>query len=249
MRNKAIGGGCLVLFLLVFSFFILFSGGQAFLEVPIYLLIGWLPFSSRVLPNVRPNAEALISAVVVALALCTGLHWVLAAWHRQKHPEEPTDKPFPIKTTASVFALVIAALTISMASIGVLHQVGWMFGKDKVVETERDVYGGLGRADAVVANQCYLFGHSRGSMTSRARVFTSSRDTHEVFADDAVDYVLIFARNGENGQPPSPFSCEADGRIKYREMSIDEAVAAFFADAKTANDAGIPDATETPDAH
>lgn len=109
----------LVLFLLA----ILTSIVEPFVfEVPIRLVLGWLIFLSKTVPQVQLNAGAIASAVVCLAAAMWGLH-CFAGWITKLRASPMVWKG---RLTLAVTALGLLLFSSAIAGIGIVHQLGWL---------------------------------------------------------------------------------------------------------------------------
>ena len=96
------------------------------LEVLVFMGTGWARFLARVLPQVHLNGLALAEALVVLAVLAGGLHLFLGRLWRRWHEAMPGARPWPVRWSASLVALLILLFGATMASVGMAHHVGWM---------------------------------------------------------------------------------------------------------------------------
>ena len=109
-----------------FGFMFLTCSGQMWLlQAPWYLVVGWLPFLARVLPEVTLRWGALAEAVGVGAVLGVGTHLFLRSLWRQLRPEAEA-RPWSARWSMSVVALLVLLFGATMATVGIGHHVGWL---------------------------------------------------------------------------------------------------------------------------
>src|SRR4029079_5261355 len=59
---------------LVVLFFV-FSGGVFVAQIPFYLAVGWVQFLTRVVPDLHPNSDTVLTAAVLLSVVTRGCHW------------------------------------------------------------------------------------------------------------------------------------------------------------------------------
>jgi hypothetical protein len=124
---RRIGRWILYLFLL-FGFAI-FTGGFFFLAVPMLLAFGWIPYLVRTLPEVSIAVPDLaFGAACLAMLVFGGhrfLQWLYRAWRRADDESDDADRWLP-RWTGSLVALLVLLFSANIATVGVVHQLGWI---------------------------------------------------------------------------------------------------------------------------
>ncbi|AKI99322.1 hypothetical protein ATI61_12445 [Archangium gephyra] len=110
-----------VLFLMV-----LFTcSGQVWLfQVPWYLVVGWVSFLLKVVPEVTWRWGAIAETVAVVAVLGVGSHLFLRRLWRQLRPEDARE--WPVRWSVSLVALLVLLFSATMATVGIGHHVGWL---------------------------------------------------------------------------------------------------------------------------
>jgi hypothetical protein len=119
--------------LLYLAFFTLATcAGQVWLaQAPGYLVMGWIHFLVRTVPQVSLNVRALGEVLVVVAGLGVGLHlFLVGAWRRMRSPEA-TPPVWPVRWSVSLLALLVLLFLSTMSTVGIGHQVGWLFNKQQ----------------------------------------------------------------------------------------------------------------------
>jgi hypothetical protein len=96
------------------------------LQVFFLLGLGWALFLQEVLPQVDLHWHAVGETAVVAVALAVGLHLFLRWLWRQWHAQAPDARPWPVRWSVSVLALLVLLFGATMATVGLAHHVGWL---------------------------------------------------------------------------------------------------------------------------
>ena len=129
--TKVIGWVLGALFLMV-----LFTcSGQVWMfQVPIGLVVGWVGFLLRVVPEMTWRWGAIAETVVVGAVLGVGTHLFLRRLWRQLRPEDA--RPWPVRWSVSLVALLVLLFGATMATVGIGHHVGWLAsGRARLVES------------------------------------------------------------------------------------------------------------------
>jgi len=110
-------GVALVLFLAI-------TGALWLLEVPVYLIFGWIRYLTRVVPLVEFDWPTIGSALVAVLIFALGLHsflrWLAASL---ASPGAIAWRPL---WTISMVAIALLLFAAGTAFVGVVHQVTWL---------------------------------------------------------------------------------------------------------------------------
>jgi hypothetical protein len=126
MRKLAIGLGLLLLL----SIFLECTGLHALLETVAGLVIGWIPFLNRVIPQVTIDWTGVLTAIVCLGGLVAGMHLFLRWFSKnlKKLPESAgqPNPQWPVRWTAAIVLLVVVMFVAGIASVGVTHQTGWL---------------------------------------------------------------------------------------------------------------------------
>lgn len=128
---KSIGWVLGALFVLV----LLTCSGQVWLfQVPWTLVVGWGGFLLRVVPEMTFRWGAIAEAVAVGAVLGVGTHLFLRGLWRQLRPEDA--RPWPVRWSMSLVALLVLLFCATMATVGIAHHVGWLAsGRAPLVES------------------------------------------------------------------------------------------------------------------
>jgi len=111
--------------LFVMSFFIC-MGREWLIQVPLTLALGWVAFLLRVVPEVTWRWGAIAETVGVGAVLGVGTHLFLRRLWRQLRPEEAEARPWPVRWSVSLVALIVLLFGATMATVGIGHHVGWL---------------------------------------------------------------------------------------------------------------------------
>jgi hypothetical protein len=88
------------------------------------LVAGWVHFLARVLPQITVNANGVLTGVVGLLAFVAGLH-LFARWFYAASPDAPPHR-WQFRWTLGLTALVVVMFAAGIATVGTLHQIGWL---------------------------------------------------------------------------------------------------------------------------
>jgi Protein of unknown function (DUF1559) len=94
------------------------------------LVAGWAFYAARVLPQVRPSATGILTALVCLGGLAWGSHvflrWLSAQAQAAKPAEEEGSRPWPARRTLALVTLVVLMFVAGIAVVGVAHQTAWL---------------------------------------------------------------------------------------------------------------------------
>lgn len=109
----------------LFVLILLTCSGQVWLlQVPWTLVVGWLQFLLRVVPEMTWRWGAIAETVVVGAVLGVGTHLFLRRMWRKLRPEDA--RPWPVRWSVSLVALIVLLFGATMATVGIGHHVGWL---------------------------------------------------------------------------------------------------------------------------
>ena len=116
-------------FIVLFLLFFLAAMGTVFLfSVPITLVLGWIPYLTRVVGEVHFNGVEIFVAALLLAAFGFGLHRCLHWLYRSVKPEADSEAPgWQPRWTASLVGLGCLLFAASVAVVGTIHQLGWIF--------------------------------------------------------------------------------------------------------------------------
>ena len=96
-------------------------------EVLWLLGTGWARFLGEVVPRMDLHEDAIAEALGVAGALAVGLHLFLRGLWRQVHAGLSEARPWPVRWSLSLLALLVLLFGATMSTVGLAHHVGWLF--------------------------------------------------------------------------------------------------------------------------
>ncbi|HWG44209.1 MAG TPA: DUF1559 domain-containing protein [Gemmataceae bacterium] len=115
----------------VFGFFLLICLGAFTTDLLFNLAFGWVFYCYQTLPQVRFDAGGLLTAVVCLAALAAGLHaflrWLFAHISAAGKDEESTRRPWPMRWTVAILAMIVLMFFAGLAAVGISHQTAWLF--------------------------------------------------------------------------------------------------------------------------
>jgi hypothetical protein len=119
------------LFLIIGAFFVLACLGQAVpFEFAFFLVLGWVPYLYRVLPEVRVNGSAAATALVCLLLLTAGSHRFATWLYRQLWGSIETDgsgvRDWHWRWTVWLIGGILLMFVAGLATTGLTHQVAWL---------------------------------------------------------------------------------------------------------------------------
>ncbi len=101
------------------------------------MLVGWINFLSRVLPEVSLNPYAISFAIICSGLLIWGAQWFcgwLYGQYRSRMAADSTWPPaWPWRWTVGSYCGLWLLFLASMSVTGVTHQVGWLVRSDKPI--------------------------------------------------------------------------------------------------------------------
>jgi hypothetical protein len=112
--------------ILLFAFLLMMAGGAGLVEVPIYLVFGWITFLARTIPKISVNVDMLaFSAVCLTATLLFAnyfLIWIVNAIATARGAQ----LKWRWKWTCAGFTAVSLLFLVGMSVIGLVHQLGWL---------------------------------------------------------------------------------------------------------------------------
>ncbi len=107
------------------------------LLVPFTLLLGWVSFLRRILPEFRPGAATLTLVFVSLILLLAGTQWFLTwVYGRVRTPgggAVTAVRRWPWRWTLALHAGLWLALLAVISMVCIIHQVGWMYASKQPV--------------------------------------------------------------------------------------------------------------------
>lgn len=111
-------------FLVLFLASFLLAAGL--LEVPFRLLLGWAPYLAHVVPQTQVNVELLLCSLGALALGMIGLQWLMSRLR--------TPLRWSWRWTLACCAMLVVMFSTSIAAVGIVHQVGWLFRLPKWIE-------------------------------------------------------------------------------------------------------------------
>ena len=101
------------------------------------LLVGWLLFLRRTLPQATVNMAG-VATGLVALALLVGVVHYFGRWWRGATPQAADAPPrqWPFRWSLAVLLALFVMFAAGFATIGLARQVGWLFASQPPSYTE-----------------------------------------------------------------------------------------------------------------
>jgi hypothetical protein len=96
------------------------------------ILLGWIPFLVRIIPDVSPDRPTVTVGAGAFLVFAAGIHMWGYLWARK--PLELEGSPrrrWRLRTTASLVAMIVVVFAAGTAMIGIVHQTGWLIRSDQ----------------------------------------------------------------------------------------------------------------------
>lgn len=93
--------------------------GAGLLEVPLRLLIGWAPYLAQVVPQTQVNVELLLCSLGALLLGMVGMQCLMSQLR--------APNGWPWRWTLIWCGILIVMFSTSIAAVGIVHQVGWLF--------------------------------------------------------------------------------------------------------------------------
>jgi prepilin-type processing-associated H-X9-DG protein len=129
-KDKGVGGmhpvirtgGCLVIVLVLFTALI---SGPALIQMPFYLVMGWLFFLGENVSELSINPALILQAIATFVLFAYGLRWL---WNWIAEHRKATQ--ISLKQSFAVSTLTVVFFAAGIAVTGVLHQSAWLMKGD-----------------------------------------------------------------------------------------------------------------------
>src|SRR5579864_8524861 len=86
-----------------------------------FLLIGWIRFLGRVVPQMTVEWNGVVTSMVCLILLAGGLHY-FGRWFWSQNTEGETTSRWSARWTFAVLALVVLMFTAGISAVGITHQ-------------------------------------------------------------------------------------------------------------------------------
>jgi prepilin-type N-terminal cleavage/methylation domain-containing protein len=109
-----------VIAIILVLLFLLFPGGQGWLvELPLTLVLGWIPYLARVIPKLNPDPWTVGTAVGCLAGVTVGSHYFLR-WLAGRAVHWPWER------TLRCVGLIVLMFVAGIAVVGMIHQTSWL---------------------------------------------------------------------------------------------------------------------------
>jgi hypothetical protein len=98
---------------------LMFSELFSLLEIPLRVLFGWLFYLVEVIPRTQINVELLTCSLGALLLGMAGMQYLMSRLHAANR--------WPWRWTLAWCAMLVVMFSTSIAAVGIVHQVGWLF--------------------------------------------------------------------------------------------------------------------------
>ena len=96
------------------------------IEFLFHALVGWAPYLAKVVPNITWNAEIAACSLGALLLGVVGMRWLMPRLLAGRH--------WPWRCSFAWCGLLVLLFATSIAAIGVVHQVGWLFRSPRWID-------------------------------------------------------------------------------------------------------------------
>ena len=170
------------------SMLLILQNPFSLLEIPLRVLFGWLFYLIEVIPRTQINIELLLCSLGALLLGMAGMQWLMSRLR--------TANRWPWRWTLTWCGILIVMFSTSIAAVGLVHQVGWLFRLPVWIE-----WGGMGTQMKAVNNA--------KQVVLAARQYASEHDGKfpEVCAEmmpEIVSDSRIFWATVDRGMPLEP---------------------------------------------
>ncbi|MEJ7594124.1 MAG: DUF1559 domain-containing protein [Planctomycetaceae bacterium] len=175
------------------AFSFLCIGLTILVEIPLVLVLGWIYFLLKTLPNVQPDWSAIGLALITLALLIVGIHRTgrRLANSRTMTKDRSVDEvavnghpPFVWKArwTASVVIALLLTFTAGISVVSVVHQAVWMMtGEERMIDNSNWMF--YGRVDSrnhlkSIGIGLHNYADANGSLPSGGTFDTDGRPLH-----------------------------------------------------------------------
>jgi hypothetical protein len=134
LRRLCIGVGLLVVVAILLGV----VGASAELQALGALTFGWWSYVARVAPRVTVSTTGMATAGICLVLFTAGLHGFLRWLHRETRGGDLRWKP---RWTLSVVGVIVVMFASGIATVGVVHQAGWLLSSTRTLVVDRPNLG------------------------------------------------------------------------------------------------------------
>jgi Protein of unknown function (DUF1559) len=109
--------------------FLMFCAGCLWpFQIGFDIAAGWAFFLARVVPLITVNVNGMLTGIVALLSFVAGLHLLLRWLYGAMATDSPenTSRRWQFRWTLGLTGLVVVMFAAGIATVGSLHQVGWL---------------------------------------------------------------------------------------------------------------------------
>jgi hypothetical protein len=105
-------------------------------EVVSAVLFGWISFLVRVVPQIKVYWPSVAVGVTAIVLFGAGIHWLGRSWLRRRQTTLGVPVRWKVRWSAAVVLVVFLLFGAGIALVGIVHQMGWLFGSDRPLTGE-----------------------------------------------------------------------------------------------------------------
>lgn len=121
--------------------------GLPIFEVFGVLSWGWLTYSRRVLPQVTPAWDGIVTGLLCMVLFTVGLHrtlrWLAREVQNARGTAVPGGRLWSFRWTASLVTLIVLMFMVGLAATGIVHQAGWLIASRRSVLEPKPLFRGV----------------------------------------------------------------------------------------------------------
>jgi hypothetical protein len=104
-------------------------------QIPYFLFAGWIHYLIRVVPQVRPDPSTVATAIGCFVVIVLGFHW-FARWLYSARMQDGQPQ-WSWRWTFRIVAVVVLMFAVGVASVGIVHQTGWLITSEEPIIRNR----------------------------------------------------------------------------------------------------------------
>lgn len=184
---------------------------RSILEFLFILPLGWVGFLQRVVPQITWNGSVIgMSMLCLAVMLVGGQTLMNGFWKNWARTHSGIDpRPWPWRSTASIFALIFLPFLSGMAVTGTVHQLAW------VSQAKEPLFVNLARKQSSFNDMRILAGAlDQALLEAESRPDGKREPIHSYMKGNIAGFKVVLLKGREGGRADSYFLIPLDPDLR-----------------------------------